>query len=338
MKNFLIILISLYALYLRINWRIINDFARDEFFQLTQLKVSFLRLLETVPHSEHCLYLQGDYYLMYPFFKIFGFSKWVALPHFIITLLGFYLLYLLCKSYCKTIWGYIIAFGIVCLNPTLIKHATEIRVYAVLPTLALGCLYLCLQLANGKIKRKWLAGIFFIFTIWFHAYGILILTTAFIFSFLANYKSFNKDVFKLMIIVFCIAMPLWVFSVIMGDKMFKEGVDTFQWISSPFKSPINFSKDVFANLIGYTHKQLYILLIGVGLPFIFPLKERFRQISFFIVMIVFPIGAILVADIINDYWFIQRQFIWVMPFFAFFLGWTWDSFLCYAGKKVAKGK
>ena len=76
----------------------------------------------------------GDYLLTYPFVKLFGASKLVAIPHAIVTLLGFYLLYILCKHYFKTVFGYLVVFVLLCFNKVLIFHAFEIRPYSVLPT------------------------------------------------------------------------------------------------------------------------------------------------------------------------------------------------------------
>ncbi|MDD3296628.1 MAG: hypothetical protein PHU64_04620 [Candidatus Omnitrophica bacterium] len=172
--------ICLYALYLRFEQlRTHLTLWADEAYQVNLMHGTFIDFLKLLPQKEFCPYLSGDYYLIYPFFKIFSYNKWgLAIPHIIATILGFYILYLICKQYFKTIWGYIITFTIVCFNATLIIHATEIRVYAVLPTLALGAFYLSKKLIdqniNMSIKGKWGIGIFFVLTIWFHAYGILI--------------------------------------------------------------------------------------------------------------------------------------------------------------------
>ena len=44
-------------------------------------------------------------------------------------------------------------------------------------------------------------------------------------------------------------------------------------------------------------------------------------------MIVLPLQLLFLADLFNRYWFIQRQFVWVMAWYAFFLGWCWDSII-----------
>ena len=162
----LVLFISAYALYLRLLKLNNHTLWCDEGFQLRIMKGSFITMINSLPQWEFCSYLSGDYILIYPFFKIFSYNKWgLAIPHILATILGFWLLYLICKRYFKTIWGYLITFTIVCFNATLINHATEIRTYAVLPTLALACFYLAQKLIdqniNMNIRKNWLSELFF---------------------------------------------------------------------------------------------------------------------------------------------------------------------------------
>jgi len=347
MRPLIVFIICSWALYLRLHKLALHKLWSDELHQLSLIDNPFPVFLKLLTTKEYCSYLSGDYYLVYPFFKIFSYNKWgLAIPHIIITIVGFYLLYLISKRYLKTIWGYIITFGIVCFNPTLIEHATEIRVYAVLPTLGLAMLYLSQKLVdqnvNMSIKNKCAIGIFFVIVIWFHAYGILIFSVPILFCLAIKRDDpvFNiilKDTFKLSLVVLCVAMPLWLLSVF-GSHQPYDSLNTFKYIHNPLKDIVGFLKDVFANLIGYKYKALYFLLIGVIFPFVIPYKKRTQQILFLIILVLFPISLILLFDIRNSYEFLQRQFIWVMPFFAFFLGWTWDSFIYYIGKKNSPKK
>ncbi|MCX6723050.1 MAG: glycosyltransferase family 39 protein, partial [Candidatus Staskawiczbacteria bacterium] len=181
----LVIVISIYALSLRLDKLSHHKLWNDELNQLDIMKGDFWYLIQELPHHELNTYLNGDHFLIYPFFKIFSLNKWgLAIPHIISTILGFYLLYLIGQRYFKTIWGYIISFSIVCFNASLINHATEIRSYAVLPTLALASLYLSEMLINeinlSSIK-KFFIGTFFLFTVCFHTYGFFILFSCLIY-------------------------------------------------------------------------------------------------------------------------------------------------------------
>ena len=71
----IIVLICTYAMYLRIAYRAAAKIWIDELSQLSRMTGSFIDLLKQVAHLEECSYLSGDYYLIYPFFKIFGHNK-----------------------------------------------------------------------------------------------------------------------------------------------------------------------------------------------------------------------------------------------------------------------
>ncbi len=340
---FVVAIISIYALYLRLQRLAGHTFTPDEWAQIYFINRPFLDLLKNIPNFEFCSYTTfGDYFLTWPFFKIFGDNKWgLAIPHIIATVLGFYLLYLICKLYFKTIWGYIITFVIVCFNATLIIHATELRPYAILPTLALATFFfsrLLVEQPDISIKKKWLLGAFFVLAIWTHVYGIAMFFLAVTFNLLSklydkSFKAILKTNMRLFFIVLCIAMPLWFYSVFGPHKPIPAfyGPVMFAHIPNPVIDIIGFLKAIFGNLMGY--KKLYLLLVSIIFPFIIPCKDRFKQVAFLFIMVFLPILLILLADLKSKYYFVQRQFIWVMPFFAFFMGWTWESLIVYIYEK-----
>lgn len=336
-----VLAICLYALFLRLIKLQRHTLWNDEYYQLNQMLGSFMDLLKSLRYGEYCSYLSGELYLIFPFFKLFYYNKWgLAIPHIITTAIGFYLLYLICKRYFQSVWGYIVAFSVVCLNVNLIEHATEIRTYAVLPTLALGTFYTLDLFVNssGTVskKEKIVLAVFLIFVIWFHIYGILMFFSSLLFLLLcarksADFREILKKTLKFIAVVLSIAMPFWIYSVF-GEHLASSQyrINVFQFIPSPSTDLPGFLKGVFGNLVGY--KTLYFLLIGLFFPFFFAFKERANQIFFLLIMVLSPILLMLFSDIINRYWFIQRQFLWIMPLFAFFLGWSWDSLLCRYGK------
>jgi len=101
------------------------------------------------------------------------------------------------------------------------------------------------------------------------------------------------------------------------------GGNVFLFIPNPLENISGFLKGVFGNLMGY--KKLYFLLAGMIIAPFVPYKNRIQQALFVMTTVFIPIGLILIMDIKSDYWFLQRQFCWVIPFFAFFIGWVWDS-------------
>jgi hypothetical protein len=335
---------SLCALILRLDKLAQHNLWNDELFQLSTMHGNFSELIKELPHSELNSYLNWDTFLVYPFFKAFSYNKWgLAIPHIIATILGFYLLYLICRLYFKTIWGYVISFGVVCFNASLINYATEIRPYAVLPTLALASLYLSETLIN-KIDlspvRKLFIAAFFLLIIGFHTYGAFILFLSLVFVLVNKpraraFGSIFKSISKILLIIFLIGLPFWLFCVFGPFHLSLEQTrkNVFEFIPNPRHNIVGFLKGILGNLIGC--KKLYFLLVALIFPFVLPYKEKLRQISFLVIMIFFPILLILTSDLISGYWFLQRQFIWVMPFFAFFLGWSGDSFVTYISGRLS---
>lgn len=103
----------------RILSRIKNELSGDEKAQLIGMEKS---LKYSVLNSMTNLQFPCDYVLIYPFYKIFGKNKWgLALPHIFITLVGFYLLYILCRKYFKTIWGYLVIISL--------REIVEVNIY-----------------------------------------------------------------------------------------------------------------------------------------------------------------------------------------------------------------
>ena len=335
-----VIAICLYALYLRIMVLYRHELWADELFSLSQMGGSFLDLLKGLPKVEFCPYLSGDLYLIYPFFKIFSYNKWgLAIPHIIATIIGFYILYLICRRYFKSILAYLITFTLVCFNATLINHATEIRSYAVLPTLALATLYLFLRISDLNFglnaSRKIGSIAFFILVIWFHVYGILMFFSSLLFVLLTEhrekgYRVYFKNSILFASTILCLSMPLWLYSVFGPHFGYsKLNINTFEYFPNPLYNITGFLKTLFCNLAGY--KNIYFLLLGLIIPVIFRYKDRYRQLLFLSCSVIAPICLILLFDLLGKYWFLQRQFIWIIPLFAFFLGWTWDSFFILFG-------
>jgi hypothetical protein len=108
--------------------------------------------------------------------------------------------------------------------------------------------------------------------------------------------------------------------------------ETFDYIPNPQKNFIGFLKGIFGNLVGY--KLFYPLMLAIPLSLCLPVKEKFPQLAFFLTLVILPIMMILNVDILNHMWFLQRQFVWVMPLFALLLGWQWDSIASYLQKRL----
>ena len=338
-------IICLHGLYLRIMHLYNHTLWADELYSLGMMRGTFSKLLDEILKIEYCTYLSGDLYLEYPFFKIFSYNKWgLAAPRITITIAGFYILYLICKRYFKSIWAYLVTFGIVCFNATLIEHATEIRIYAILPTLALATFYLFQRIADLDFKlnipKRICAIIIFVTIIWFYIYGILMFMSCFLFVLLSRYKdngfkAYFINAISFTGIVLCFAMPFWLYCVFRPHYSYGAmQVQPFIFIPDPMRDIVGFLKCIFCNLIGF--KKLYFLFLGAAIPFILSYEDRRKQLLFLFFIIIVPIIAIFFSDLVSNYWFLQRQFIWVMPLFAFFLGWAWDSLFMLSARLLKR--
>ncbi len=327
------VVFSLWGLYLRAQCLAHREWWIDETNQwhntIGPLKPFWLRL----PNGERT-YFPGDYLLTWPFVQIFGYHKWgVAIPHIIATVIGFYFLYLICQRYLKSAWGLGLAFLIYGLNSQLIFSAFELRPYAVLSTLGLAIFYctetiVCSQY-NVTPLKKILIGILFFLTILYHAYGILIVACCALFSILNELtatplRAILKRTMKFYITVGIFSFPLWYWFAAynIGHSVITADV-TFDFIPNPLVNTVGFLKSIFGNLMGY--KPLYPLLAGPALALVLPHPSRLKYIGFFLALVVVPISLLCVMDVSMSYWFLQRQFIWVISLFSFFVAWGWEA-------------
>ncbi len=325
------VFISLWALQLRFERLEGRKLWNDEEYQIFQTAGPFKPVWQRHSYGDFTGY-PGDYLLTYPFLKIYGESKnkWgLAIPHILATMAGFYFLYLVGRRFFKTTAGYCVAFLVMCFNDELVFHSFEFRPYAVLPTLSLMVFYFTDRIMNdyerlSSLKRVAI-GIFLAITILFHQYGIAMVGFSALFFFAgklhhANLKKEFLRYFKYYGIILLLTLPLWLWY--LKPVLEVGGRVPFQYIPNPMIDTVGFLKSVFGNLIGF--KKLYILLAGVVIAFILPHRERLRQIGFFVLLIALPIELILFSDLLGNYTFLQRQFIWVTPLFAILLGWCWD--------------
>jgi hypothetical protein len=341
MKRFRFELIALFFTLLGLFWRAQKFLERplysDELQQI-QVGMGDLRpFWQRISYGEVANF-PGDYLLTYPFIQLFGpDNRWaIATPHIIATIIGFFLLYLICKKNIKSSLAVTIVFALFCFNHNLIFHAFEIRPYAVLPTLSLATFYYAQQVFSGQARsqiKRFLIGLLFIATAAYHAYGIFIVGLVCAYFVCIELSSHSlKDVFNRLgsLVVCCGILALivfiWYFSgknkVSTQEAFLGRNIYTFEYISNPVVAPLAFMKSVFGNLVGY--KKFYPFLIGVTAAWLLS-RQRLQLLGFLLVLVVFPILLILTSDTIKGYWFLQRQFIWVTPLFLFYIGWCWDE-------------
>jgi len=334
---FCALILSLFGIGLRVCTLAGRPLSGDEIFQFNNVTGPFKPFWQHLHYGDHTSF-PGDYLLTYPFVRIFGLNKWaLSIPHLILTALGFYLLFRLCRGIFRTTTATVITFALYAVNQNLIYHALEFRSYSVLPVLAVGNYYfwdlIINDYSNLKPWQRWGIGCFFIFTSIYHSYGILIFILPLIYLIWDQPPGGRGAAKKYMGIMICLGVSLWAWyaSANFFGIQFKEGIysakDTFRYIPNPLMKPLGFLKGVVGNLLGC--RPLYFLLLGPVVSFFVPQKEVIKKIIFFALFIIVPITLILLIDIRNQYWFVQRQFVWIMPYFAIWIGWCWDSLFIY---------
>lgn len=345
--NLLIVLgVSLWGLYLRFVCLRDRAFDGDDLYQYECMKGAFKAFWLPQKYGDFSSF-PGDYLLNYIPIQIFGLDKWgLATAHILATILGFYLLYRIGQCYFQTWVGYLVCFMVVALNSTLIFHSFEFRPYAILPVLGLvGLLFAhrCLDsLKRWNNLTVFFAAVLIVITFNFHAYGpalflmplFCVIVTALIGpnrSAVVDTIKGNKLKISLFVLATLLAIAIWLYYTSFNNSWVPpsayDEIHTFQYIVNPLENPAQFLKSIFGNLIG--DKRLYFLLFSIVVALFIPLRRRWEQFTFFGLLVALPIALILIADIKGHYWFLQRQFVWVMPFFAIFLGWQWDSIYSY---------
>lgn len=340
------------GLFLRFKKLAGRDLWNDEIYQLSMTTGHFKPIWQRVTSGDLTCF-PGEYLINYPFVRFFGGSKWlINIPHYIATFFGFYFLYLICKKHIKTSWGFAVAFLVLCFNANLIFHSFEFRPYAVLPTLSLASFYFAEMIVSDwpQLSRlkKFLIGGFFIWVIVYHAYGVMIVGLCLLYAIMAEagkrpYGNIIKDMRLFLLSVGLLGFLLFIWYILgtWWECLQGGSRNTFDFYPNPASSLSDFSRffrQISFNLMAHKNFGQKHLALGVWIAFLLPNKDCFKQMGFFLLMIVLPIMLILESDLRSGYWFLDRQFIWVMSLYAFFLGWCWDAIIVYVMGKAEKLK
>lgn len=330
-------ILSIYGIILRVQTFAGRDLNNDELYQLQDIYNRRYNFLLHNTYGDHTFF-PGEYILTYPFVTLFNKHPLaIAFPHFITMLLSFFLLYKICALYLKSRMSVAIVFLTVCLNTNLIYHSLEYRPYAVLPTLALASLFLghytVSHYTNLTKTQKCFIAFYFIVATSYHAYGLIITGLPLVYALLRESKGnikilMNQKYFTYFLVIGIIATLFWLWYAV-GHKLYpmtgrfagQALSDPFAFIPNPLTDAAGFAKAVAGNLIGQS--KMYWVLAGLAGLFLFH-KDTWKIWLFALFLIIIPLTLILLVDIKVSYWFLQRQFVWVMPFFALLVGMGWD--------------
>ncbi|MBI3601346.1 MAG: hypothetical protein HY209_00385 [Candidatus Omnitrophica bacterium] len=341
-----VFVITLLGLWWRIDIYRQHEWSTDELCQYKHTVGPLKPFWLTADYGESHSF-PGDYLLTYPFIQIFKENKWgVAIPHFLSTLLGFYVLGLLCQRYLKHPLSWLMTFAMFALHRQLIYHALQLRPYSMLAALGLSTFYILESLMNPLLSPSRMQCILYwialILTIIYHPYGLLIICCWGLFFLLRDYRQtgfipFIQRRWRFWLSLSFVGLLLWLYynkgnpSSPFYNHRYLE-LDVFQFIPNPLVDPINFLKAVMTNLIGF--KLFYLLLIGIALRLWWPKQDRLIVAGFLMTIFILPILLLMIADAVTGYWFLQRQYVWVMAIFPLFTGWCWDPIFIFFLNKI----
>lgn len=233
---------------------------------------------------------------------------WIlAVPKITVSLLSFYLFWLLCGSLLKTTLGYFTAFIVFTFNSTLIYHSFSLRPYGILPELAIINLFLATR-ENQGLKFAMFHGAVIFFTCISHAYGILIAFLPMIYFWWKRHQN----------IVFWIvpALILWAYYASyntfgMTPNKAQSVVNTFQFIT----------KENFLNgILDTVFSGSVLTIAALALVIKGAVSAPRRDWMFLLALVIIPLTLIILVDIKTSYWIHPRQYCWIIPALALWCG------------------
>jgi hypothetical protein len=336
--SFSVVLLLFVLIYYRVSIRLNNPLNIDEVEEVSHL-ISFSHLIFTylpsIPGGA-----PGQYLIALFVNKIFPNNKFMlAIP----GILGNIIIFLSLPYLVKIIYPMnirkikILSFYTrICfvLDPVLAYQSIEIRPYSLLPCIWIISVFICnsfikVKINNMNFKNKifFFWGYIVLLTIIFiwHYYGFIIFISIFTYNLLIKKNNFHllKDKLIKFIIVGCsflISLPIWRY-----------------FIPGSFRFNIRTADQIFTGVINYFQNyrtlsssvtwinNIFILLILFTLSFVFFNVTKIKNVNKFlhqkklklckditIFLIIFPVITIFMLDVINNYWFLLRQFSFVL--------------------------
>jgi hypothetical protein len=353
----------------RIYERISHEFWGDEIEQIRNLlSVQFL-LFKYLPENPGGL--PGYYLLTLPLQHLAPYDKFVlGMPGLLAHLAVFALIPTLFRILGlaptgSRFWPSAVAQAGFIINETLAYQSMEVRPYSVLPLLWACSIVLAswtIELLNNTPvgKPTWpgwkltsiLVVAHAVVLLW-HAYGMFMLATAYGFFALTRWAEFWRALRRpvtlgIILSTSALVVPVWL-HVHPGSRTWGpvNQVDTFSQIKPTI---VSIGRSTLGNLSGRPDLNLGIVtpivaLGGLTLSAYRGLRNRpgmvtdlWPQICLYAVLVAAPIGMILVADIVTQYWFLQRQFIWTAVPFWMGIGVAANNLVSSLVSKISPGQ
>jgi len=340
------VLITYFFVYflLRLQLRLSSSLLNDEQVTTGGLHLPFVQwITEYLPRSDY--HFATSYLVLYPVGHWISLSPFIlCIPYAIISCLFYFvfvkvnwpaLLNLSPKDpVISPIWLNIVAAVLVTHNATQIEHAFAVRPYGSLSLLAVFALCLSMKvLTSDRFRLSYVLGIAVLSV--YHNYGVMMIfySTLYIFAryFILPDTTLSGEKVKMphlaailtMVTGFALAAPLWLYYVnstvlqALNITAYDPAVHTL--VHYYIKPGIKGVTQVAALYYGFKPFRLMlfaVMLVGV---FYFIRKRKWQVLLFPICLVILPTAVIYLFARLSNYWFIQRTFIWVMPFHAVFV-------------------
>ena len=332
-------LLSIFSIFcfLRLKYRFRPEFFSDELHTISGFQHPFADyLLQYLPRNE--FHYPLDFLLMYPIGHWISSSQFaIMIPHLLAMVLFFVLLVVINWQKVLSLsfsspdpkWLNILAALMMTFNETQILHSLILRPYAILSLLAIVAIVLAEAVLGAE---RFNVGLVFMISgfIVFHNYCLLMFCIGIGYIGMKSLKSLTFSSFasllksrmcSIKIITLGILLSVPVLAVyhqapaLRPEYLANSQIDPHQYIKPGLKGWIQ----VLAIYYGFIPFRILLLSLTVFGTLLFVVEKKWKPILFLLMWVVIPTLLIYIVDVRMKYWFIQRQFLWVMPFHAVYV-------------------
>ena len=341
-----LILIALYffiSSYLRFQYRWSHPLDGDELMTIQGLRMDFYSMLfDFIPKTD--FHFPPAYVLLYPIGHYLSMAPLIVSAPYAVLSLYFY--YFFARVNWPKIVGFknqrfaidvkwinVLACVLISYNDTLIIHALVLRPYALLCPLALLALWLADKILNLK-NLNWRYVVAVLALLLFHNFGSLMMLTAFGYCLLSRIsQAEGNSSLSIQIKSYAPAFLTVGLAVLLSVPFF------WWYLQYPFLHQYHFSSidphlfihpgmrgiiQVWAIYYGLSQPHLkpfrliLVVFVACTIPLFFR-QKKWMVLGFLFVFVICPTWLIYLFDLRLNYWFVQRQFIWAIPFHAVFV-------------------
>ena len=331
-------------LYLRFHWRVSNlELVGDE---LALIKATQMKFFYFLTHYAGT----SEYHLPGSFLLVYGMAHWigngllvVSIPFYLISSAAYWLIALInwrrildlneLKDHLAG-WINVIACILITYNSSQIIHSFEARPYSTLTLLSLLALWLSWAAYSAQ-KFQFRHLVSFVSIAIFHNFGLLMLLISGGYWILRELVSCDRKIgglrnaigkslafAKVYSVGSVLSMAFIAFFILkspifsLANTTVSFGRNTFEYIQSGWRGAIQVVA-IYYGFFGWLKLLRFLLLLCLagGTVWLVHRKKWVALISP-LVLVILPTFIIYGSAVLSNYWFIQRQFVWVMPYWA----------------------